>query len=248
MIAIVGSRRATPYGLRMAREMTLPLARAGLVIVSGLAFGIDEAAHEAAMDAGGRTIAVLASGVDKTTPTEHIPLAERILNYNGAIISEFPDGTPAYKQNFPIRNRIIAGMCLATMVIEATDQSGSLITAAQARDSGREVFSMPGPIDSENSRGTNGLIKTGAHLLTCANDVLDLLEFVGLDVETPREPVTADTKEEALLLPLLSRKPKHMDDLIRESGLTAQASSTSMSLMEIKGKIRHVGGNHYIIS
>ncbi len=248
MIAVVGSRMCTDYGKRMARQLVEPLAQAGLTIVSGLAFGIDAIAHESAIDVGGRTIAVLGSGADRVTPVDHILLGDRILNHGGTIMSQFPEGSFARKHHFPIRNLTISGMCLGTLVIEATQASGSLLTAAAARNQGRQIFSVPGPIDAESSKGTNHLIQEGAHLVTSANDILDILNLSGAALERdPVGPVKADTKEEALILPTLGRQPKHMDVIIRESTLSAKVVGTSLTLMEIKGKVRHVGGNYYII-
>lgn len=250
MVAVVGSRMATPYGRRSARLLTETLARSGIVIVSGLAYGIDAIAHEAALDVGGKTIAVLASNVNDITPVQHRPLAERILDHGGAIVSEI-DGNDEKihlsRFSFPVRNRIISGLCLATLVVEATTKSGSLITAKFALEQGREVFAVPGPIDSETSGGTNALIKSGAHVCTSANDILDVLGMSGVPLDRPKTTIQADSKEEATLLPLLSKKPRHLDEIIRESRLPASVVSTTFTLMEIKGKTRHVGGNQYII-
>ncbi len=247
-IAVVGARRCTNYGARVAHEITLALAQAGIVIVSGLAYGIDQTAHTATLDAQGKTIAVLGCGLDQLTSTEQKLLAKRILESQGAIVSEFALGAPPFKANFPRRNRIISGLSLGTLVIEATASSGSLITAKFALDQGREVFAVPGSIHSETSRGTNGLLKTGAHVVTSAHDVLDVLGLSG--VALTREatvPPKAETKEEAILLPLLTKQPVHLDEIIRKSGLPTSTVSSCLMMMEIKAKVRHVGGNYYIL-
>ena len=245
--AVVGSRKCTAYGRQVCREITEPIAKAGVVIASGLAFGIDTVAHEAAIAANGITVAVLASGLDKVGSQSQTDLANRILDHGGAIISEFPLGTPPTKYNFPIRNRIISGMSTITLVVEATQKSGSLITAREALEQNREVFAVPGPITSPTSAGTNSLIKMGAHLASSAGDILDLFEIGGVTIEKRTETLTADTKEEALILPLLSKEPCHKDELVRNTSLSIIEINSTLTLMEIKGKIRHVGGNYYII-
>ncbi len=248
MVAIVGSRECSIYGRRVATEFAKGIVKAGMVVVSGLAFGVDTAAHEATVGAGGRTIAVLGSGVDRITPANNKPLAERILDHDGAIVSQFPPGTPGYDYNFPIRNEVIAGLCIGTVIVEASTRSGALITARKSNDFGREVFVVPGAIDSPTSQGTNALLKSMGHIVTSVNDVLDVLSTKGLEFKREAAEHVADTKEEAILLPLLNRHPKHLDQIIRESGLLVSLVNTSMTMMEIKGKVRHVGGNHYIIS
>lgn len=246
--AIVGSRSATPYGRQVANAFSRTLAESGLVIVSGLASGIDTCAHEATLETDGVTVAVLASGVDRVGTAEQRHVSERILDAGGAIISEFPLGAAPTKFNFPIRNRIISGMSLATLVVEAAERSGSLLTARSALEQGREVFAVPGPVTSDASSGTNQLIKTGAHVATRPEDILDVLNLSGLAIAVPHTPQTADTREEALLLPLLSKTPVHADALIRGSGLSAAQTNSVLTLMEMKGKVRHVGGRNYIMT
>ncbi len=247
MVAIVGSRACTPYGRRVTREICKELARAGIVIVSGLAFGIDAVAHEATLDVHGKTIAVLASAVDNVTPAQNRPLAEQILNQEGAIVSELPTGSQVNKFSFPVRNRLISGMCLATVVVEAAEKSGSLLTARAALEEGRDVFAVPGPIDSDTSKGANALLRSGAHVATGAKDILDLLGIQGIDGLPVSSPPTADSKEEAMILATLSKKPIHVDTIVRESGMPVSKTNTTLTLMEMKGKVRHVGGGHYII-
>ncbi|MEK9130964.1 MAG: DNA-processing protein DprA [Patescibacteria group bacterium] len=245
MIAIVGSRRCTDYGKMVTEQITKALSKAGLVIVSGLAFGIDAIAHQAALDVGGITIAVLGSGADRITPVDHTKLGLSIIANGGAILSQFLPGARANSFTFPIRNEVIAGMCLGTLVVEATDHSGSLITAKAATDNNREVFAVPGPINYPTSRGTNDLLKDGAHVTTSANDILDALGFKG---HALKKDSGAETKEENILLPLLGKQARHIDEIIRQSKLPSSVVLTSLTMMEISGKVRHLGGNQYIIS
>ena len=246
-LAVVGSRKATNYGRQVAEELVADLARSGLVIVSGLAFGIDAIAHQATLDAGGATIAVLGNGLHDMFPSTHRALGWEIIAKDGAVISEFPPGTPPQKQNFPIRNRIIAGMSLGTLVVEAAEQSGSLITARAALDYNRDVFAVPGPITSFVSAGPHGLIRLGATLVTSAHDILTALNLEQLDEETEARAIVPDSPIEATLLPLLSRVPIQLDELIRSSELEAAVVSSALTLMEIKGRARNLGGNRYVI-
>lgn len=174
-VAIVGTRAATPYGLSAARELAAGLARAGVTVVSGLAEGIDAAGHEGALEGGGRTLAVVGHGLSTVYPARHVGLAGRIAG-SGAVLSEFPMWMPPAQMNFPRRNRLIAGLSLGTLVVEAPLKSGALITAREAMEQGREVFAVPGPITSRASQGTNALLKDGAGVVTCAEDILQALE------------------------------------------------------------------------
>lgn len=247
-LAVVGSRQCSDYGKRATEEIVGALAQAGVVIVSGLAFGIDAIAHTAALETNGKTIAVLASAIDDITPAIHRHLAKRILSHNGTILSELPPGSPCFKGSFPIRNRIVSGLSLGTLVIEATTRSGSLITAKFALDQGRDLFAVPGSIHSETSQGTNGLLKSGAHVVTSAHDILDILGLSGVALSRePLPPPKPETKEEAILLPLISKQPIHLDEIIRASGLPSTIVSSAIMMMEIKAKVRHVGGNYYIL-
>ncbi|MFH1712290.1 MAG: DNA-processing protein DprA [Patescibacteria group bacterium] len=244
-VAIVGSRAATDYGLQMAKKLASDIAEAGAVIVSGLAFGIDEAAHLATIRSGGMTIAVIASGILRLTSRQYY-IMQKILETGGAVISEFPLWAESLKHNFPIRNRVISGISNGTVVIEATEKSGSLITATSALEQSRDVFALPGPVNSETSVGTNNLIKMGAHVVTCAADVLDVLQ-----VENVREkavPVKKpDSKEEAMLLEYLSKSPIHIDELTRATELDSIKVASTLSLMEMKGRARQIGGMYYIL-
>ena len=173
LIAIVGTRKATDYGKRFAKEISQKLTEMGVIIVSGLAMGIDTAAHEGAIMAGGKTIAVLANGLDSIYPAQNENLAKKILEFKGTIISEYPAGTEAFKSNFLERNRIVSGLSIATIVIEAPDRSGSIVTARLAAEQGREVFILPGPANHSNYKGSHKLIRDGARLITSLEDILE---------------------------------------------------------------------------
>src|SRR3989344_4586693 len=240
-IAVVGSRNATAYGRQVTEMFVSSLVMSGLVIVSGLARGIDAIAHRAALAAGGRTIAVLGSGVDMIYPPENRELAEKIVK-NGALVSEFPLGFPSVPSNFPARNRIISGLSLGVLVTEAAVDSGSLITAGQAAEQGREVFAVPGPIFGKISRGTNNLIKEGVHPATEAGDILQILEIerrkVKVKVESQKKP---QDKDQAKIFSILDGGSKHIDVIARESGLSINKVSSTLSLMELSGFIKNYG-------
>lgn len=243
-LAVVGSRHATTYGLEVARRLTLGLARAGVVIVSGLAYGIDERAHEAALEVGGRTTAVLASGLLAIDNTRHRRLKDKILNGDGTIMSEFPLTAPPLHYHFPIRNRIVSGMCNGTLVIEAGLPSGSLITANSAKDQNRDVFAVPGQIDSPTSTGTNHLLKDGAHLVTEARDVLEVLRVPLASLSVPRPTVPAPTSDPVIAV--LGAAPLHIDEIARRTNLSTPDVSSRLTLLELSGHARHLGGMYYV--
>jgi DNA processing protein len=242
-VAVVGTRRATAYGRQAAEKIAGELARAGVVIVSGLARGIDAVAHNAALAAGGRTIAVLGSGVDRIYPSEHKGLAQRVVG-SGALVSEFPLGEPPDAPNFPRRNRIVAGLARGTLVIEADRESGALITVDFALEQGRDVYAVPGSIFSPVSRGTNSLIKDGAKPVTSAEDILEDFEMRAVEAVSP--PPAADTDEEAVVLALLSTDPMHIDDIGRLARLPMSILGGTLAMMELKGMARQVGGQYYV--
>jgi DNA processing protein len=244
-LAVVGSRSPTPYGQRVVRDLVEPIARLGIVIVSGLAYGIDAAAHEAACRVRGTTVAVLGSGGDDRSlfPAGNRALAKRLIDAGGAVISEFPDGTPPLKHHFPIRNRVIAGIAKGTLVIEAAAKSGSLITARCALENGREVFAVPGSIHSPMSEGPNNLIKMGARPVTSPEDILSVFGHEAGEPVVHHEP---GSPSEAAILALLTKEPLHIDDIIRASGLDPSQTSSTLTLMEMKGAARHVGGMFYV--
>ncbi len=244
-IAVVGTRRATTYGKTMTHDLVEPLARLGITIVSGLARGIDATAHETALEAGGRTIAVMANGIDRVYPPEHRQLAESIMA-NGALISELPIGEPAESSHFAPRNRIVSGMSLGTLVVEAAEHSGALMTANLAVDQGREVFAVPGNALSSASKGTNTLIQNGAKMVL---EVKDILNELKLDVSVPEtriQPSAPDIPKvegetEIILLRNLSGEPQHIDNLLHETGLPISAIVGTLTLLELKGLVRQEG-------
>lgn len=249
-LAVVGTRRVTPYAKQIVPELVGPLSAGGLTIVSGMALGVDALAHEAAISHGGRTIAVLGSGIDDASiyPSSHRYLAKKILSSGGAVISEFPIGSIAFKSNFPFRNRVISGLSLGVLVIEAAEDSGSLITARAALEQNREVFAVPGDVTRETSAGPNNLIKMGAKAVTEATDILDALSLDHLPEMLEARAIHPDTHEEAALLPHLSREPIHVDALARSAGLAIGTVTASLTLMEMKGKVRSLPGMHYVLA
>ena len=242
-IAVVGARHATVYGRQVTEKLVSSLVASGLVIVSGLARGIDSIAHRTAIDSGGRTIAVLGSGVDTIYPPENRVLAEKIVA-SGALVSEFPLGFPSVPSNFPARNRIISGLSLGVLITEAAVDSGSLITAGQAAEQGREVFAVPGPIVSKMSEGANNLIKEGVHPATETADILEIL-----DIERKKQSsfakASADKqvkdKVQAKILSVLNEEAKHIDVIVREVDLPIEKVSSTLSLMELSGLVKNYG-------
>lgn len=248
-LAVVGTRKYTTYGKQVTEEIVSELVQNGLTIISGLALGIDGIAHEATLQANGRTIAVLGTGINEQHiyPGSHRDLAKRIISSGGAVISEYPPGTLPTRFTFPRRNRIIAGMTLGTLVIEAPEESGSLITAQCALDNGREVFAIPQNITMENSLGTNTLIKNGAHLITSAKDILEILQLQDIKDIVENRAIIPDSPIEAKLLEHLSREPIHVDQLTKNSALDSSTVNATLTLMEMKGKVRNLGGMQYVL-
>ena len=244
-VAIVGTRKMTAYGRRVAEEVARLLADHGITVVSGLARGVDGAAHRSALHHGGRTIAVLGSGVDVIYPPEHRHLASEITTH-GALLSEYPPGTRAEAMNFPPRNRIIAGMSIATVVIEAGRKSGALITAAFAAEQGREVFAVPGSIYAAQSQGTNWLLAQGAHPLTAAEDILEALDISLLPQRQAARRSLPTTPEEQRLLEALGNEPLHVDELSARLGLPVSQITATLTLMELKGLVQPLGGMKYV--
>lgn len=249
-VAIVGSRRSTPQGRAVTEQLSRDLAEAGITIVSGLARGIDAAAHRGALAVGGRTIAVLGCGIDETYPPEHEQL-RRHIEAQGAVLSELALGSPPYSHHFPRRNRIISGLSLGVVVTEATLDSGSLITARLAGEQGREVFALPGSVRAETSRGPHRLIKDGAKLVETARDVIDeLLPQVDEQMRrrlaapqssstTPVSPLSAD---EGRVIAALSADPVHIDELALQLQLDTAAVSAVVLLLEMKGFVQQLPG------
>lgn len=244
-VAVVGTRRVTPYGRQVAAELAAFLGANGITVVSGLARGVDAIAHDATMKAGGRTIAVLGSGVDRIYPPEHERLAGQIVS-RGALLSDYAPGTPPDSTNFPPRNRIISGLALATVVIEAGESSGALITATFAVEQGREVFAVPGSILAPQSKGTNRLIQLGAHPLLEMQDVLEVLKLHQVQEQvSARRSLPADGIE-ARLLGVLGSESQHIDEISIKSGLPIEQVSATLAIMELKGMVRQLGGMNYV--
>lgn len=247
-LAIVGTRTPTHYGKQVAEKFAYELSQAGFTIVSGLAVGIDAIAHKTALQEKGRTIAVLGSGIDEKSlyPQKNKKLAKQI-EKSGAVISEYRPGTSARPGYFPQRNRIISGLCLGILVIEAGFKSGALITARCALDQNREVFCVPGSILSEKSVGPNNLIKLGAKLVNRTEDILEELNLNQTMQIFEKAKTKPDNKEEAKILKVLNYEPIHIDDLIKQTKLNAAIINATLSMMEIKNKIKNMGGGNYVL-
>lgn len=244
-VAVVGTRVATSYGRQVVERIVPELARNGVTVVSGLARGIDSHAHRAALDAGGRTVAVLGCGVDVAYPPENAKLA-RAIAQQGAVVSEFPLGMPPDAANFPARNRIISGLSLATLVVEAGEVSGALITAEFAVDQGRDVLAVPGSIFSARSRGAHALIQKGAKLVMDAQDVLEELNLSAVPQQLEIQGLIPQDPTEAAITALISGTPMHIDAIRREIGLPIATVSSTLAVMELKGLVRQVGGMSYV--
>ena len=249
-LAVVGSRNPSPPGAQNAMEFARHLAHIGLTITSGLAVGIDAAAHRGALAADGLTIAVTGTGLDQVYPTRHRPLADEIVT-RGALVSEFPPGTPPRPENFPRRNRLISALSLGTLVVEAAVQSGSLITARLAAEQGREVFAIPGSIHNPLARGCHALLRQGAKLVETAHDVLEELGALAAWGETPaahpdsKSPAEVDSTEFASLLRHIAYEPIDIDTLVDRSGLTADQVSSMLVVLELHGQIASAPGGLY---
>lgn len=246
-VALVGTRKPTPYGREVARLLASELARNGVTIVSGLARGVDGIAHHAALEAGGRTLAVLGSGLDEIYPHEHRTLAQRIVA-NGALLSDFPLGTRPEASNFPPRNRIISGLSLGVVVVEAALTSGALITADFAADHGREVFAVPGSILGLSSAGCNRLLRDGAHVVTEVGDILETLRLDQLAAKQAAREVLPSNPTEATVLERLSAEPCYVDDVARAVGLPVENVTSTLVMMELKGMVRQVGMLQYVVA
>lgn len=244
-VAIVGTRRVTAYGRQITEELGGYLASNGITMVSGLARGVDAIAHQTALKAGGRTIGVLGSGVDRIYPPEHRGLAEKMME-SGAIVSDYAPGTPPDASNFPPRNRIISGLSLAVVVIEAGETSGALITAEFAAEQGREVFAVPGSILAPQSKGTNKLIQNGALPLLSVNDLMQALNLTRMGEHKAARKIIPSDETEARLLTVLGAEPLHVDEIRKQTELPIEKVSATLALMELKGMVRQVGGMNYV--
>lgn len=256
-VAVVGTRTPSSYGVAVTRKLVAEIAEAGVTIVSGLALGIDAIAHRSAIEAGGKTIAVLGSGLDRIYPPSHRPLADHIAQGHGALLSEFPPDMGPDRHHFPLRNRIIAGLARATLVIEGNADSGSLITARIALDYNREVLAVPGDIFRPTAVGPNQLLALGARVVTSAHDVLEILFPDGddrrvdrsADIRNNQRSIPSQTPSdpcEQKLFALLSDEARHVDELVKLSGLPTSTVSAAVTMLELQGFVRHLGGMRYI--
>lgn len=247
-VAVVGSRRATAYGLGMAEKISSELAKSGLTVVSGMARGIDSKAHAGALGAGGRTIAVLGCGLDIAYPYENRELMKKIIN-SGAVISEFLPGVPPIPFNFPARNRIISGISLAVTVVEANEKSGSLITANYALEQGRDVFAVPGNINCMNSAGTNRLIRDGAGIVTEVSDILDELNISHGTCSSlnliKSLPAGEFNNDEMSVAKKLKDGPVHIDSIARDCGISVQLAGSILVMLELNGFVEQLPGKFY---
>lgn len=243
-LAVVGTRKVSSYGKQVTEYFVKILAQSGLTIVSGLALGIDGLAHQAALDVGGQTIAVLGSGLNHIFPTAHKKLFQKIIKSGGAIVTEYPPETPAYKGNFPSRNRIISGLCLGVLIIEAPQGSGALITAKLAIKQGRKIFAIPGRIYDKNSVGTNYLIKKGAQGVTEPGDILKALDVKSSAIK--KQKIDSLSEQEKSLLKFLSQDPIHIDELAKQSKMETNKIISYLTIMEVSGIIKDLGGGQYI--
>jgi len=246
-VALVGTRKATTYGKECARSLAQGLVKNGTTVVSGLAYGIDTEAHKAALKANGRTIAVLGCGVDINYPAANRDLAQAITE-SGAIISEYPLSTRPEPKNFPRRNRLISGLSLGVVVVEGPIKSGAHITARYALEQGREVFAVPGSIFHVNSPGPHRLIQNGAKLVTGIKDILEELNLSQISQHAEARTLIPDNDTEAVLLKNLSSDPVHIDELGQLTGLQASELASALTMMELKGMVRQVGGMNYILA
>jgi len=246
-LAVVGTRRATVYGRQVTEEIVADLARSKITIVSGLARGIDSIAHHSALEAGGRSIAVFACGLDIVYPSENANLARRIME-QGALISEYPLGTRPKADNFPRRNRIMSGLSLGVLIVEAGETSGAMITANMALEQNREVFAIPGSILSPASRGTNHLIQEGAKLIRDYTDILEELNLTAVAHQIEMKEIIPASDTESLLIKQLGAEPVHIDEVCRSSGLPISVVSSTLAMMELKGMVKQIGAMNYALA
>jgi DNA processing protein len=243
-VAVVGTRRATPYGRDMARGIATDLARAGVTIVSGLALGIDGVAHQAALEAGGRTLAVLGSGVRMIYPYRHRELAARISG-QGAVLSDFHPDTPPDASNFPARNRLISGLSLGVVVVEAPQRSGALITVDFAADQGRDVFAVPGTVFAASSAGCNRILRDGARLVRSADDILEDLRLGEAPKQLPMDSPAALDEPARRVLAVLTAEPRHIDEISAITVMPVASLASTLMTLELQGFVRNVGAQYY---
>lgn len=251
-LGIVGTRRFSLYGKQVALEISQELVLAGLGVVSGMARGIDTFSHQGCLEAGGKTIAVLGTGVDEASiyPKENLILSREIIRQGGCLISELEPGAAGSQFTFPQRNRIISGLSIGVLIVEAKKKSGALITARLAKEQGKKVFAIPGPIYSLNSWGPNYLIKHGAKLVQSADDILEELDFEPKPIASlgQKKENIDDSSPEGVILRALKEQSLHIEEIIKRTSLSAQQVCGLLAIMEIKGKIRNLGNNNFMIN
>lgn len=247
--AVVGTRQPTPYGQQATLQIAGELSDAGLTIISGMAPGIDTFAHKICIEKKKRTVAVLGTGLDEKSvyPQQNLELFRQIIKYGGCLISEFAPGTPGYPNNFRQRNRIISGLSLGVLVVEAKEKSGSLITADYSKIQNKKLFAVPGPIYVSNAKGPNKLIKEGATLVESSQDILDVLGIEPIFAKASAD-LKAETPQEQLILEALKEESLYIDKIIEKTKLNPSVVATNIALMEISGKIRNLGGNVYSLN
>jgi DNA processing protein len=248
LLAVVGTRKISNYGKQVTQHLVNELSAAGLTIVSGLALGIDACAHQAAINSGGKTVAVLGSGIDQVYPASNRKLAQKILDTGGSIISEFPLAMPPYKSNFPQRNRIISGLSLGTLVTEGGEKSGALITAKYALEQNREVFTVPGSIYNPGSVGPNGLIKRGAHPVTETNNILEALNLEKASEFKASRKVIPETETEKIILEILDYQACPIDKIVQQTNLGVNEVNSTLAMLEMKGLVKNLGNQQYVLS
>ncbi len=245
-LAVVGSRKSSHYGHSVVEMLVPQLTQHTVTIISGLALGIDALAHKTTLEAGGATVAIIGSGLDRIYPSVHQKLAQNIVDAGGAVVSEYFLGTPPLKQHFPARNRLISGVSRGVLVVECDIESGAMITARCALDQNREVFAIPGSIVSPFSRGPNALIRLGAHPVTEAKDIIEELDLAWLPGEVQTIPAVALSDHEQKIFEVLSHEPIHIDVLVEQIGLDTADINASLLFLEMKGMVKNVGAAHYI--
>jgi DNA processing protein len=246
-IAVVGTRRATAYGRQVTEELARSLVMNNITIVSGLAKGIDTAAHRAALDAGGQTVAVFASGLDIVYPPENLNLAREIMEH-GVLVSEYPVGIKPKADNFPRRNRILSGLSSGVLVVESGESGGALITANFAVEQNREVFAVPGSVLSPMSRGPNKLIQEGAKLVRNHLDIIEELNLSVVSQQLVMEELTASNEIESHIMKCMTGEPTHIDEICRKTGINTSTVMSNLAIMEFKGLVRQIGSMSYMLN
>lgn len=247
MVAVVGTRRSSQYGRSMAKSLASGLARAGVCVVSGLARGIDEAAHEGALEEGGATLGVLGSGINVPYPPEHTMLLRRIAGGNGLVLSEYPLDAEPVPFHFPHRNRLISGLCLGVVLVEGRLKSGGMLTVGAALNQGREVFAVPGRVGCQGSEGPHTLLREGARMATCAQDVLEDLGLVPLQAPKPPTEDETLTSTQRSIIHALKVEPMNVEELQKQTGIDASALLSELGMLEIAGLIEREAGNRFVL-